>query len=188
MHQRAPGWIPGSINLAIALLNDTGVKVEAAKKAGADAASDNFDEALDLLAGVLERDPDNPYAHFCRGIILEQQGQLAEATPSFQAGDRDRPRRRGGLVLAGIVRLPIPDDPGKPDMRRAGKEADALCSRRRSRCDPYLTPAHLQARVGLRFAGQPEKQQDLLARWKEINPDRAGPVARPRQHCREEVR
>ena len=34
VHELAPGWIPGSINLAIALLNDTGVKVEAAKKAG----------------------------------------------------------------------------------------------------------------------------------------------------------
>ena len=34
VRKRAPGWIPGSINLAIALLNDSGVKAEEAKKAG----------------------------------------------------------------------------------------------------------------------------------------------------------
>ena len=34
VRKRAPGWIPGSINLAIALLNDSGVKAEAAKKSG----------------------------------------------------------------------------------------------------------------------------------------------------------
>src|SRR5262249_42477157 len=74
IHARAPGWIPGSINLAIALLNDTGVKAEAAKKSGADPGSANFGEALALLADVIAREPDNPYAHFCRGIIFEQQG------------------------------------------------------------------------------------------------------------------
>ena len=85
VHELAPGWIPGSINLAIALLNDTGVKVEEAKKAGGGAPPPgNFDEALELLAGVLERDPDNPYAHFCRGIILEQQGNIAEAHRHFK--------------------------------------------------------------------------------------------------------
>ena len=71
VHERAPGWTPGSINLAIALLNDTGVKAEEAKKKGEEPSSANFDEALELLADVLKRHPDNPYAHFCRGIILE---------------------------------------------------------------------------------------------------------------------
>ena len=47
-------------------------------------APSNFDEALDLLAGVLERDPANPYAHFCRGIILEQQGRIDEAHQHFK--------------------------------------------------------------------------------------------------------
>ena len=34
VRKRAPGWIPGAINLAIATLNDSGVKAEEAKKAG----------------------------------------------------------------------------------------------------------------------------------------------------------
>ncbi len=54
------GWIPGSINLAIALLNDSGVKAEEAKKSGVTASSDNFGESLELLSGVLERDARQP--------------------------------------------------------------------------------------------------------------------------------
>ena len=34
VRELAPGWIPGSINLAIALLNDTGNQAEEARKAG----------------------------------------------------------------------------------------------------------------------------------------------------------
>src|ERR1700733_4137013 len=83
VHRRAPGWIPGAINLAIALLNDSGVEAEKAKKAGEQTSADNFNLALELLADVLKRDPQNPYAHFCRGIILEQQGRFAEAHQHF---------------------------------------------------------------------------------------------------------
>ena len=88
IHSRAPGWIPGAINLAIALLNDSGVKAEKAKKAGGKPAASNFDEALALLAGILDRDPDNPYAHYCRGIILEQQGRSRGSTSALQTRDR----------------------------------------------------------------------------------------------------
>ncbi|MHC5541757.1 hypothetical protein ACYOEI_26365, partial [Singulisphaera rosea] len=35
VHERAPGWIPGSINLAIAYLNQTGTQAEGAKAGGA---------------------------------------------------------------------------------------------------------------------------------------------------------
>ncbi len=34
VRRRAPGWIPGSINMSIALLNMTGEEVEASKKSG----------------------------------------------------------------------------------------------------------------------------------------------------------
>ena len=83
------------------LLNDSGVKAEQAKKAGGEASVDNFDEALDLLAGVLARDPRNPYAHFCRGIILEQQGRIVEAHQHFKNVTEIDPQRRRGLVLDG---------------------------------------------------------------------------------------
>jgi hypothetical protein len=49
VRERAPGWIPGSINLAIALLNDTGLKIEQAKAQGQAPPPSNFDQALALL-------------------------------------------------------------------------------------------------------------------------------------------
>ncbi len=84
VHRLAPGWIPGSINLAIALLNDTGVKEDEAKKAGGAGSIDNFDEALELLAAVLERDPNNPYAHFAVASSSKQQGKMVEAHRHFK--------------------------------------------------------------------------------------------------------
>ena len=105
-----PGWIPGAINLAIALLNDSGVQAEQAKKAGGEPPISNFDEALDLLAGVLERDPENPYAHFCRGIILEQQGRLAEAHGHFKRVTEIDPNDAAAWYWSAST-LTDPDDP-----------------------------------------------------------------------------
>ncbi len=85
VHALAPGWIPASVNLAIALLNMTGEQVEASKKAeGCAEVLGIFDEALKLLSGVLEREPDNAHAHFCMGIILEQRGDLPAAYKHFR--------------------------------------------------------------------------------------------------------
>ncbi len=103
VHELAPGWIPGSINLAIALLNDSGVKAEEAKKAGGGAPPPptNFDESLDLLAGVLDREADNPYAAFQQRHHPHGHGEAPGGTSPLQASNGDRPERCGGLVLAG---------------------------------------------------------------------------------------
>ena len=60
-------------------------RFEAAKQTGGGASLGNFDEALQLLSWVLEKEPDNPHALFCTGIILEQQGDLAGATSDSSA-------------------------------------------------------------------------------------------------------
>ncbi len=177
VHTRAPGWIPGSINLAIALLNDSGVQAEAAKKAGGGAALSNFDEALQLLAEVLERDPDNRHAHFCRGIILEQQGDLAEAHKHFKRVTELDPNDAASWYWSGEH----PDRPGRPQSARRtsqAKEQVALYSKALA-CDPYLTPAIYKLSFAYRLAGQPDKQKELLERWSEINPDRQKPVPGP---------
>src|SRR5258708_35084109 len=58
-HELAPGLIAGSINLAIATLNDTG-SIEAKKAAkGEKPEPSKFDAAIALLDGVLERDKEN---------------------------------------------------------------------------------------------------------------------------------
>ncbi len=101
VHELAPDWIPGSINYVIALLNDTGLKEEQKKKSrgGAD-FKNNFEEALALLAEVLKREPNNPHAHYCRGIILQYQAEMVAALRLLE-GDGNRSQRRVGLAQAG---------------------------------------------------------------------------------------
>ena len=84
VHKRAPGWVPGVDQPVHRTAQLTGEEVEASKKGGGGSALGNFDEALQLLGGVLEHDPDNLHAHFCTGIILEQQGDLAAAHKHFR--------------------------------------------------------------------------------------------------------
>jgi tetratricopeptide (TPR) repeat protein len=177
VHRRAPGWIAGSINLAVALLNDTGVKAEAAKKAGADPASSNFDEALNILSGVLDRDPDNPYAHFCRGIILEQQGKLAEAYRHFKRVTEIDPNDAAGWYWLGST-MTDREDPTKPAGPDQAKEQMALFAKALDR-DPYLTPAIYKMAMASRFTKNPTQTKELFARWKKIDPDRPEPTPGP---------
>ncbi len=178
VHRRAPGWIPGAINLAIALLNDNGVKAEQAKKAGGDAAADNFDEALDLLAGVLKRDPHNPYAHFCRGIILEQQGADRGGASSLQARYGDRPQRRCGLVLVGQHFDRISSDPSQPAGPKQAKEQIAFYAQG-ARTQPLPDASDLQDGDDVPIHGDRRSTTELIERWRKINPDRQEPSPGP---------
>jgi len=173
----APGWVPGSINLAIALLNFVGVKVEEAKKAGGDATTSNFDEAIALLDGVLEREPDHPYAHFCEGIILRQQGKLVDAHRHFKRVTEIDSDDAGGWYWAAST-LTDPNDPSRAAGRDQAKEQVLLLNKALER-NPYLTPAIYRLAFAYRLAGQPQKQIELLDRWKKINPDRPEPVPGP---------
>ncbi len=69
-----PVWLPGQINLGIALLNTN----EPA----------NLQRALDLFQKVLDKDPDNVHAHYCMGIIYFYRNQLAEAAQQFETVTR----------------------------------------------------------------------------------------------------
>jgi tetratricopeptide (TPR) repeat protein len=177
VRDRAPGWIPGAINLAIALLNDSGVKAEQAKKAGADPATSNFDEALSLLAGVLDRDPENPHAHFCRGIILEQQGRLADAHAHFKHVTEIDPKDAVAWYWLGAT-LPDADNPAGPGGSARAKEQVALYAKALD-LDPYLTPAIYRMALASRFTGEPKKTTELFDRWKKIRPDRSEPSPGP---------
>jgi len=171
VHRRAPGWIPGAINLAIALLNDTGVQAEEAKKAGADPAPNNYDKALDLLAGVLERDPANPYGHFCRGTILQQQGRLAEAHEHFKRVTEIDPNDAAGWYWLASTMSEM-GDPLKLDARKLAKDQIAPLTKALE-CDPYLVPALYKLQQAFRLANQPEKAKELMARFQDLKPDRS---------------
>ncbi|HEV8063113.1 MAG TPA: FG-GAP-like repeat-containing protein [Gemmataceae bacterium] len=69
-----PEWLPGRINLGIALLNTN----EPA----------NLQRALDLFQVIVKREPDNLQAHYCMGIIYLYQNQLAEAAQQFETVTR----------------------------------------------------------------------------------------------------
>jgi tetratricopeptide (TPR) repeat protein len=62
----APDWLPGRINLGIALLNNS-------------EASGALQRARSIFAEILQKDPENPYAHFCLGIIMRYEGNPEEA-------------------------------------------------------------------------------------------------------------
>lgn len=177
VRKRAPGWIPGAINLAIALLNDSGAQAEAAKRSGGGGELSNFDEALQLLAGVLQRDPKNKHAHFCRGIILEQQGNLAQAHEHFKAVTELDPHDAASWYWTAST-LTDPADPTQPAGPSQAKDQVTLFAKALE-CDPYLTPAIYKLSFAYRLAGQPDKQKELLERWREINPDRQKPVPGP---------
>jgi tetratricopeptide (TPR) repeat protein len=179
VHERAPGWIAGSINLAIALLNDTGSQSEDAKQGGggAEESPGNFEQALALLEQVIARDPDNLNAHYCRGLILEFQGQgrTAEAHREFQlVADRDPHDGHAWFKLGATLTAPDrPDQPAGPDQ---AEELIRIYSRALD-ANPYLVTALYKLQQAYGWARKRDRQTELLAQWRALNPktSAAGP-------------
>lgn len=71
VHQLAPDWIPGKINLAIATLNLN--------------TPETTDEAAKLCLEVLQQEPKHPHANYLLGIIYLHRQQFPQAHPYFQA-------------------------------------------------------------------------------------------------------
>ncbi|WP_165230884.1 CRTAC1 family protein [Aquisphaera insulae] len=176
VRQRVPGWIPGSINLAIALLNMSGEEAEAAKAPGG-GSKGNFDEALELLKEVLDRVPDHPHAHFCSGIILQQEGSLLEAHRHFLRVTEIDPLDPAAWYWAAST-LTDPANPQASASPALAKE-QAVFYKKALELDPYLTPAIYKLSVVSRLAGEPGRQKALLDLWGQINPDRSQPVPGP---------
>ena len=135
----------------------TGEEVEAAKQGGGGAAQGNFGEALQLLSWVLEQEPDNPHAHFCTGIILEQQGDLLGAHKHFQRVTELDPRD----AISWYWSASTLTDPGNPLLSTSpqlAKEQGALYSKALE-LDPYLTQAIYKLSFVSRLAGDREKQK-----------------------------
>jgi tetratricopeptide (TPR) repeat protein len=163
----APDSNPSKINLAIALLNDTGSRSEEEKK-GSPTAGDsgaNFKEALTLLDEVVAREPENLYAHYCRGVILQYNGQMAEANAEFKyVVDHDPADAhswfRYGMTLTG------------PGLEQADQKVEIFT--KAVECNPYLSSAwyalqqaHNMAAAKAR-GGDPDRAKALAARGQEI--------------------
>ncbi|WP_052298892.1 FG-GAP-like repeat-containing protein [Isosphaera pallida] len=109
----APGWPPSGVNLAIALLNNTGVKAEDARKAGRSPSAQDFQRELDLLAEVIRQDPNNAHAYYCRGLILGYVGETAQAHEAFRKVNELDPNDATTWYQLGAT-LPDPDRPDFP--------------------------------------------------------------------------
>jgi len=183
VHRRAPGWIAGSINLAIALLNQGGAADAKAKAQGQPEAEAapllNIDEARRLLDAVLVRKPDNPWALFSRGIILQYKGELAEAHRDFRKVVEIDPRDPNAWLELGNT-LSDPDGLG---VRPGSKLLPELieCYSKALELNPNLATAMFKLAMAKSWAGDRLEQARLLARNLKLdpkkNPSGSGEVA-----------
>jgi hypothetical protein len=120
----APDWLPGRINLGIALLNQQG-------EAGArQKTSPNLEKARAVFEEILRQDKDNPYAHYCLGIILVNEFPADEAVAHFKAVTRIDPKDAYSWYRLGSI------------LSQQDADAEALeCFERARKLDPYLIGA-----------------------------------------------
>jgi tetratricopeptide (TPR) repeat protein len=172
VHEQAPGWIPGSVNLAIALLNQGGTAAEPSPGSRTPAPgrppTSGFDEALGLLEDALRRDPDNLHAHYCRGIILEYQGRLAKAHADFLFVAEHDSTDGHAWFKAGST-LTDPAEPERPAGPAQAPQLIAFYTKALER-NPYLINALYKLQAAYAWAGQRDKQQDLIQLWRRLNP------------------
>jgi tetratricopeptide (TPR) repeat protein len=176
VHRLAPGWTAGSINLAIALLNQTGNEGSGATASAAGGGpSPRYQEALGLLDAVLAREPANLAAHYCRGMILEDLGELERAHRDFLfVAERDPADAHAWFKVGSTM-----TDPDRPD-RPAGPNQAARLIEVYSKAltiNPNLVSALYKLQAAYGWAGDRDRQKELIRRWQELDPksNPAGP-------------
>ena len=174
VHSKAPAWSPGSINLAIALLNQGGEAADKAKGSGQGELSGapklNIDEANRLLDEVIARQPKDPWALFSRGIILQYKGQLEEAHRDFKKVTEIDPTDANAWLELGSTLT----DPARPGMKAGRPQSGELVKLygKAVECNPYLTTAMYKLAFAYRDAGDPKAQAKLLELFKARSPER----------------
>ena len=94
--EEAPHWTTARINLGIATLNTQ--------------AEGSEERARRIFEGVLASFPDNPWAHYCLGLLLERAGEPEAAERHFTSvlgtdpGDPDTYYRLGSLFATAVDR------------------------------------------------------------------------------------
>ncbi len=173
VHRRAPGWVAGSINLAIALLNQGGEAENKAKQSGQEATGEslsNIDEAARLLTAVIARQPNNPWAYFSRGIINADKARFEEANRDFEAATRIDPTDANAwLEYASTIDVEAEED---PETRRARAVKQVKFFTRALECNPYLTTATYKLAYAYRDSGDFASLKRLYAEFLVHNPER----------------
>src|SRR5262249_51518150 len=83
----APDWLPGRINLGIALLNLGGEKGGLKPK-----DNEHLQRAVAWFQEILKDYPDDPHAHYCLGLIYVAYGDADDAERQFTAVTRIDPQ------------------------------------------------------------------------------------------------
>ncbi len=168
VHEKAPGWSPGAINLAIALLNQGGESSEEAEDTGTVRTTSRLDEALALLGDVFVREPKNPHVLYCRGILLEYLGRIADAHEAFEAVTEIDPGDGHAWFKFGAT-LPSERDPNQPAGPERARELIAIFTRALE-CNPYLVPAMYKLQQAYSWDGKRERQAELIDLFQRLNP------------------
>ena len=182
----APDWLPGRINLAIALLNQSGESEVEAETQGptSDAPKlSNYEEALALLDSVLEIEPENLHARYCRGIILEHVGRWRDAYPEFAAVVDAAPDDAHALYWMANTTpdtIDVPDDqldPEAPVEQARITRPDLLLEplERAVALNPNLTPALYGLSRAYIVLGRRDDYDRITKRWEQLNPQRSEP-------------
>jgi len=138
----APDWLPAQINLGIAMFNQ--------QPSGDKTLTQHVESAKDIFRSVLQRDPDNPYAHYCLGILDLYVGRRAEAYEHFAVVNRVDPNDAHTWLRLGATH---PDG----EYSAAARE----CFEKALKIDPYLHEARYRLSMILRET-DPARQATLL--------------------------
>jgi hypothetical protein len=122
---KAPDWIPGRVNLAIALLNQN--------------TAPKLDEAVEVFRGILAKEPENRHALYCLGIIAEHRGQTAEAIEHFKKVVELDPNDADAWLHLGKTWHTLAQNPDE-QADQAMRESLA-CYERSRQLNPYLASA-----------------------------------------------
>jgi tetratricopeptide (TPR) repeat protein len=166
VHELAPRWIPGSINLAIALMNQVGRDGVAMSR------------ALQILDEVIARSPDNLHAHFCRGLIYETTGLLIQAHADFRFVTEKDPSDAHAWYKRGLtVDVDTASTVGRGgetspiEERRDEQLADF---KRALECNPYLSAVVYKLAFAYRQMGDQDRTRKLIDLWKQLEKGRDG--------------
>jgi len=139
----APGLTDARINLAIARFNRS-LNTER-----------DMERALELLDGVLVKEPENLRALYFKGIVLQQLGKAKEAIPCFEKVVKARPEDGAAWYLLGLCRM------------RAGQEAEQdFLNAVKHR--PYLYSAYYKLFQIALAKKEKKRAQEYIKRFQEL--------------------
>jgi tetratricopeptide (TPR) repeat protein len=147
----APDWLPGRINLGIAVMN-----LAKNPKGAPTANEDAFARARAIFRDILRTEPNNPYANFCLGLIIHFRGRaddFPKAVEYFRKVTEFDPLDAAAWYWLGFSYL---DD--------SDREERAKCYRRALDLDPNLTPALQGLHDALQQELKPKEAEAFMER------------------------